>query len=217
MSIQQPILSDSHARIGIVEEPEGLSAIRRPGYPAVIWQRSPMARFQTWIDGLDPQHLPSTRTTLRPNAVPNALEHLCNAAGTPDCEERACLVGDISALAYVFAEMMQADFLLMRLDIVTTNACRRFHIDAVTARLVCTYRGTGTQYGLASNGEEPGDISTVPTGAPIVLRGTNWPVTPPCGFLHRSPPIEGSGETRLVLVLDPVDSADIKETHHSMH
>nr|WP_245926135.1 DUF1826 domain-containing protein [Ascidiaceihabitans donghaensis] len=26
----------------------------------------------------------------------------------------------------------------------------------------------------------------------------------PRGCLHRSPPIEGSGETRLVLVLDPI-------------
>ncbi|HMB12384.1 MAG TPA: DUF1826 domain-containing protein, partial [Roseovarius sp.] len=31
---------------------------------------------------------------------------------------------------------------------------------------------------------------------------------PPSGLLHRSPPIEGSGETRLLLVLDPVDDPE---------
>lgn len=46
---------------------------------------------------------------------------------------------------------------------------------------------------------------TVPTGSPIILRGTRWPETPVSRLLHRSPPIVGTGETRLVLVLDPVE------------
>ncbi|WP_306043585.1 DUF1826 domain-containing protein [Mameliella sp. MMSF_3455] len=41
--------------------------------------------------------------------------------------------------------------------------------------------------------------------APIVLRGTHWPEKPLSGLLHRSPPIEGTGRVRFVLVLDPVD------------
>jgi hypothetical protein len=48
----------------------------------------------------------------------------------------------------------------------------------------------------------------VATGAPILLRGTLWPGDPPSGLMHRSPPIEGTGETRLVLVLDPVDGPE---------
>ncbi|EEE38158.1 hypothetical protein RKLH11_1999 [Rhodobacteraceae bacterium KLH11] len=99
---------------------------------------------------------------------------------------------------------MSATFLRLRLDVVTTNACRRFHIDAITARLVCTYRGTGTQYGVSTDGADPQRVFTVQTGSPILLRGTLWPAEPPSGLLHRSPPIEGTGETRLVLVLDPV-------------
>jgi hypothetical protein len=75
----------------------------------------------------------------------------------------------------------------------------------VTARLVCTFRGAGTQYGISADGAEPGRIFTVPTGAPIVLRGARWPERPRSGLLHRSHPIEGTDQTRLVLVLDPVD------------
>ena len=74
------------------------------------------------------------------------------------------------------------------------------------ARLVCTYRGTGTQYGTGLNGADPDRIFTVPPSSPIILRGTLWPEHPASGLLHRSPPIAGTGETRLLLVLDPVDA-----------
>jgi len=99
---------------------------------------------------------------------------------------------------------MSAPYLRLRLDVVRTNACRKFHIDAVTARLICTYRGTGTQYGISTDGADPKRVFTVPTGAPIILRGTLWPADLPSGLLHRSPPIVDTGETRLLLVIDPV-------------
>lgn len=99
---------------------------------------------------------------------------------------------------------MEVAYLRFRLDIISTNACRKFHVDAIRARLICTYRGTGTQLGHARPGTEPGQVMTVATGAPLLLRGSLWPADPAAGLLHRSPPIEGSGETRLVLVLDPV-------------
>ncbi|MEW7008160.1 DUF1826 domain-containing protein [Lentilitoribacter sp. EG35] len=34
------------------------------------------------------------------------------------------------------------------------------------------------------------------------------PETPTSGLLHRSPPIDGTGETRLLLVLDPVSDPE---------
>ena len=61
---------------------------------------------------------------------------------------------------------MQAAYVRLRLQAVTTNACRKFHLDAITGRLVCTYRGPGTQYGTSTAGEDPEHIRTVPTGAP---------------------------------------------------
>ncbi|MEO1459694.1 MAG: DUF1826 domain-containing protein, partial [Pseudomonadota bacterium] len=126
----------------------------------------------------------------------------------PEGAERAWLAEDVTALAERFIALVPAPYLRLRLDVVTTNSCRRFHVDAVTARLVCTYRGTGTQYGVATGGAEPERIHTVPTGSPIVLRGTLWPETPQSGLRHRSPPIEGTGETRLLCVVDPVARLD---------
>lgn len=167
-----------------------------------------MPGFQSWIDALAPARLPRARVILRPGAVGDAALQICKASGTPACAERDRLVDDIAALAEVFARQMRARWLRLRLDVITTNACRRFHIDALTARLVCTYRGTGTQYSVSTDGADPSRIFTVATGSPILLRGTLWPGHPPSGLVHRSPPIEGTGETRAVLVLDPVDDPE---------
>ncbi len=204
MNIIQNTLANDAPGVGIVETPEELSAIRDPGCAAVIWRRQSRSGFQGWIDALSADQLPRTRAVMQPDAVPAAVSRLCDQAGMPAGPERDWLIRDIPLLARRFASIVSAPYLRLRLDVVTTNACRKFHIDAVTARLICTYRGTGTQYGVSTDGADPERIFTVPTGAPIVLRGTLWPEEPPSGLLHRSPPIAGTGETRLLLVLDPV-------------
>lgn len=204
MNLTREIVTDAAVGVGVADAPEDLKAIHHPGCAAAIWRRTPTPSFQAWIDGLEPGRLPRTRMILRPDAVRDAVFEACDLAGTPDEPERSRLIDDTAALSTIFAELMGAPYLRLRYDVVTNNACRRFHIDAVTARLVCTYRGTGTQYGISTDGAEPRRIFTVPTGAPILLRGTLWPEHPRSGLLHRSPPIEGSGETRLVLVLDPI-------------
>lgn len=51
--------------------------------------------------------------------------------------------------------------LRLRFDVINFNGCPKFHVDAVKARLVCTYRGTGTQYGLSVDGQDPEQIVTV--------------------------------------------------------
>ncbi|GGG66682.1 hypothetical protein GCM10011415_11900 [Salipiger pallidus] len=61
------------------------------------------------------------------------------------------------------------------------------------------------------------EVLTVPTGSPIVLRGTRWPESPLSGLLHRSPPIAGTGETRLLLVLDPVEDSERDARRECMH
>lgn len=205
MNLAVPLTAPATA-ITKVDDIKGLAAIRDPGCAAVLWQRRPPAGFQAWIDALDPGLLPGARVILSPEAVPAALAQLC--AGMPDCPERAWLIADGAALAAHFAGLMRAPWLRLRLDVVTGNACRRFHIDAVTARLICTYRGTGTQFGVSAAGAEPAQIDTAPTGAPLILRGTLWRERPRAGLLHRSPPIAGTGESRLVLVLDPLDDPD---------
>ncbi len=198
-----PTAYDEADCVTILAGPDALDAIGKPSCAAAIWQRTPLPDFQSWIDGLAPDHLPEGRLVLRPEATCDAVHQLCEVAQMPNAPERDLLINDITALADLFCERMRASYLRLRLDRVTNNACSKFHKDAIRVRLVCTYRGTGTQFGVSKNGEEPRHISTVPTGSPMLMRGTLWPETPQSGLLHRSPPIEGTGETRFVLVLDP--------------
>ena len=216
MTYARKIITSAAIGVAVADTLEGLAAIHRPGCAAAIWRRQPAQSFQDWIDRLDPTQLPGTRTVLQPGAVRDAVVHCCEMAGMPDGPERAFFVDDVAGLAQGFAEIVAAPYLRLRLDVVTTNACRKFHIDAVTSRLICTYRGTGTQYGISTDGAPPKRVFTAPTGAPTVLRGTLWPETPASGLLHRSPPIAGTGETRLLLVLDPLEEM-IEEMDHLLH
>ncbi|MEM1049801.1 MAG: DUF1826 domain-containing protein [Pseudomonadota bacterium] len=208
MTLVRDTRPDAALGVGVADTPDGLSAIHDPGCAAALWRRDPLPEFQAWIDALPPEQLPKARVTLRPQQIRDAMFQICEVTGTPDCADRVRLIEDSAALADIFAGLMRAPFLRLRFDVVTDNACRKFHVDAVTARLVCTYRGTGTQYGISADGAEPRHVFTVPTGAPILLRGTLWPELPRTGLMHRSPPIEGTGETRLLLVLDPVFDPD---------
>ncbi|ETX11954.1 hypothetical protein OCH239_18995 [Roseivivax halodurans JCM 10272] len=206
MTVQRFVRPASTHGVVSTPSPHWMRDIRASEVGGVVWDREPLASFQTWIDGLSPARLPKARVILRPAAIRDAVTAACDNAGTPEGPERRRLIDDFGALADIFSDVMDARWLRLRLDVVTGNACRRFHVDRITARLVCTYRGTGTQYGTSETGDdEPQTIHTVPTGSPLVMLGTLWHVRPDQGLRHRSPPIEGGGETRLLLVLDPVD------------
>lgn len=190
--------------VTIGDQPDSLGAILKPECAAAIWRRQIPADIQKWLNALDPSRLPYGRVVLPQAAIADTVQHLCDRSALPAGRERDWLQADITSLAARVSDLLSSRFLRLRLDVVTNNACRKFHIDAISARLICTYRGTGTQYGTSMNGADPSNVFTVQTGSPILLRGTHWPEQPPSGLLHRSPPIEGTTETRLLLVLDPV-------------
>ncbi|MEL6409529.1 MAG: DUF1826 domain-containing protein [Pseudomonadota bacterium] len=204
MNFEHATRNDAAFGVAFADRPEELVRFLRPGCAATIWRRKPDRDFQAWINNLPPDQLPTGRAVLRYDAVFEMVQGLCDIAGTPHCSNRDMLVEDMSQLAQVFSQLLDVRYLRLRLGKVTTNACRKFHIDAIEARLLCTYRGPGTQYGISTDGNDPKRVFAAPTGAPILMRGRDWPDKQPSSLVHRSPPIEGSHQTRLVLVLDPV-------------
>lgn len=184
---------------------DAFQAILEPTNAATIWSRSVSPALTSWLDGLDPEDLPQGRAVIHRDEINETVtsfcEHLAPASGRPV----QALIDDAAHLAEQFAEVMDAEYLRLKFNAVSSNSCKKFHKDWIKARLVCTYRGTGTQYGISVNGQDPVDISTLATGAPIILRGTLWPEQPDTGFVHRSPPIQGTGETRLLFVVDLID------------
>ena len=208
MSYAKPIAAG--AGVAVTDTPAGLRQFLDPGCAAAHWARDIPSDVRAWLDGLDPASLPRGRMALSVHNIARTVAQICKAHGLAECAERTWLQSDIAALAEILADLMDVRFVRFRLDVIDTNACRKFHIDAIRARLLCTYRGTGTQLGHAEPGHDPDAVMTIPIGAPLLLRGSLWPADPAPGLLHRSPPTEGSGETRLVLVLDPIfDEAEL--------
>ena len=181
-----------------------LSAIHHPDIALAIWKRAPLGSFQSWINSLPPDQLPIMRTVLQPSAVHKAVVVASEQAGTTACAQRDRLAGDIAALAEAFCGLMAVSYVRVRLEAVHHDACTKFHHDRVHARLICTYRGPGTQYGIARADGDPCPVEELPTSVPAIFKGALASHSEDARFLHRSPPIKGTGMTRLVLVLDPI-------------
>lgn len=181
---------------------------------AVIWQRPVPDRVQSWLDALPPSALPQGRFVLGPHHVSACLETVFDTLGTPTTPARAWFCEDVQRLATGIELLRKATLLRLRVEPVFDNACAKFHIDNVTARLICTYRGPGTQ--ITVDETDADSIQTVPTGAPILLKGKQWPQAAPPMLRHRSPPIAGTGLVRLVVVLEATSRADIMPTYDAI-
>lgn len=190
------------APVRMVDRLDGLSVIRDPDCAAAFWQRAPCPSFQDWLDTLDPEQFPTGCMVLHPKAVRQVVLQICDSVGTPDCGERAALLDDVAVLAEYFADLMSAPWLRVRLDAATTDASRRVRMDPSGARLFCTYRGPATQWRVAAENVGPRCVFSVPTAAPIVLRGMRW--AGGAELVHSSTPLEGVRKTRFVLSLDPM-------------
>lgn len=192
------------SRVRRGSDPEILSRICEPGTGLAIWERRPEPDFTAWIEDLPPETLPRLRTVVAAGAVEAAVTAACENSGIAPHPMREQLASDAGALAALMAGALSCDFLTIRLDVIDTDACRRFHIDRVRARLLCTYRGRGTEFGEAGRaGASPARVESLAPGTAGLFRGALWPAPELPGILHRSPPLGDSGETRLLLVIDP--------------
>ncbi|SEB09505.1 DUF1826 domain-containing protein [Rubrimonas cliftonensis] len=198
--------------LGVVEsaDPAILAGIRQPGVAAAIWRRPRDPGFAAWIDALPPERLPRLSTLTTPELVERVVHAACDSAGTPAGLHRDRLASDAAALALILSQVAAQPLIEIRLEVVDTDKCRKFHIDRVRCRMLCTYRGAGTQYGAAAPGPDhaPAVVQQLSAADAALFRGAFWPGAEFPGVLHRSPPLAGTGETRLLLVVDPMDDVD---------
>ena len=186
--------------------PEVLNDINAEDCSLAIWERAPIAQMAELITDVEED----VRFTASLAELRHKLPSELSAANYPKTVTRADLTADIALLAERYAAAMSLSAIEVRVEIVTTNSCRKWHADYVEARLITTYCGTGTQWldhedaTRVRNGLGPHAINTLGVGDVGLFKGKLALGKP---VIHRSPPIEGSGEKRLLLVLNPPEQS----------
>lgn len=171
-----------------------------PGRPPVGLGRA--------LDALPADALPHFRIDNAP--LGPLLAFLAQLAATPGLDPAlVSVLADVAHQARRFADLTGATVLAMKLEHVGDDACRKLHHDYVAHRLVVTYRGPGTQWLPRALEPALGEerlrvrddwLETIPRFTAALFTGRLLPGGTP--VLHRSPPILGSGQIRLVLTIN---------------
>ncbi len=185
---------------------EILKTIALAGIAMAVWQPAPNPRQSAWLERLAPQHLPSLQTVSPADAVESRILAACVAAAPPAGAECALFAADVAKVARIFAEVTAQPFLRLSLDGMRGTAPHKFHLDLGRARLVCTYRGRGMQFGAARPSGPPDQIHELAPGAVAIFRGLLWPAPEFPGVVHRAPPLADGDDAGLTLVIEPLDA-----------
>lgn len=188
--------------------PKDLAGIARPEVSIAVWLRPIDEWLARIVDALPAEALPHLRIEQLP--VKDAAVELQSAIAN---RRRALhpLLDDIVTLVALYRDLTGLDTVRLRLERVGDDACRYFHTDRVRLRLLCTYRGPGTEWvpdrfvrrdGRGCSVEpQPEQVRSLRRFDVGLLKGAAWPPPHrPC--MHRSPPIAGTGVARLLLCID---------------
>ena len=195
------------------ETAQGLAKIKEPGKELVIWNRALPLSFARWIDQLDTSHFPDLRILVSPKDFKTAIEPYLDNCGMPAGLMRASLSSDIHHLVGAYAEITGCDLVDVRLESVRNDACWKYHRDSVDTRLLTTYRGPTTEWVLPRYSEQAlrdqrnytGPAESLGLHEVAVFKGSRAGSVD--GIVHRSPPIAGTGLTRLLLCLNERSAA----------
>lgn len=179
--------------------PEIMDQALKPDVQLALWPRERPPRLD-WTEQLEWDAISDIDTVIPRTDLASGIAAGLDAAGYPQTEQGRELAREIACLAEGFATLLNAPALRVRLEVITTDACRKFHMDYVLARLLMPLVGPGTQW---IHADRPDIIRSLSPGNVAILRGRLSVDTP--RVLHRSPPVSASKETRLLLALDPVD------------
>lgn len=152
-------------------------------------------------------------STLTSNKRLSLLQHkvVCqpqtsiNWSFLPNAEGKEAFIADMAFLVEVYSELLGCDRVGLRIEVLDTAMCPRFHIDRVGIRLLTTYCGVGTQWlsdyqgALTQINEQTVTISQAKAFDIVLLKGSLWPNNQQAGAIHRSPAVE---QTRVLLALD---------------
>lgn len=192
-----------------------LHRILDPGVTLSLWQRLPHQAITRELSPLRASHLPDVRCWTSPASFDDDVSALLQQQGLdPLAFKNWC--SDLGWLAALFFRMSGGQDVALRLEATEDDGCRRFHVDRTHLRLLCTYRGPGTEWLTDAQVDRGAQASGAPNegivrfGEPSqfepfwvgVMKGDAYPGNAGRGLVHRSPPIAGTGQTRVLFCLD---------------
>lgn len=157
--------------------------------------------------------------TASPDDVEQALQECADVL-----QDKPTLYNHIALLTDMFCTLFDLKRVGVRLAILDSAMCPKFHVDKVPCRLITTFYGVATEWlpnnkvdrsklGAGSLGlpdevsgiiESEQDIEKMTAGDVILLKGEGWYNNENSGAVHRSPAIS-KNERRLLLTLDFID------------
>jgi len=179
-----------------------------------LWQRSDNQEIKREVSALQADDLPDMRRRTTLNMFDDDVCSFLRQQGL-DPQHFKYLRTDLLSLAEILSDVCQCREFVYRLVTIAGNECSRFHMDTTALRLICTYRGPGTEWlsnwqvdrealarcssnvAIAGSGE-PSKFERFWVG---VMKGD--PGNHGLGFVHRSPSVEESNEIRVLFCLDP--------------
>ena len=196
-------------------QPQVLHQILDPDVQLGLWQRPAQAMITRELLSLKASDLPDMRCTTSSDSFDDDVDRLLEQQGL-DPLAFSNWRSDLRRLADIYFHLSGNSDVEMRLETTDEDGCTRFHVDNTQLRLLCTYQGPGTQWltdeqvdrlaqsSGASNDDivrfgEPSSFAPFWVG---IFKGKTYPGNSGQGLVHRSPPIEGSGQIRVLFCLD---------------
>lgn len=199
MLATESIKSDFH--------PSALTEIYQDKVAMAVWERELDAGVVAYAQELlRMKSCFSTRFLQSPKRIAEQLEK-----ELPLNKHRRSFIADVALVVDMFSCLFELDVIGLRMTVLNTAMCPKFHVDQVPSRLICTYAGVGTQWypGEQVQRFENGKLEPLPNVLPYSLRvgdvallkGESWEGNEGRGLVHRSP--SANDDTRrLVMTLD---------------
>jgi len=196
-------------------QPDVLRHILDPDVNLSLWQRPAQQEVTRELLPLQATHLPDVRCSTSPVSFDDDVSALLQQQGLDPLAFANWRI-DLGQLAALFFDISEERDVTLRLETIVDDGCRRFHVDRTHLRLLCTYRGPGTEWLTDAQVDREAQANGAPNDCIIrvgepsrfqpfwvgVLKGDAYPGNAGHGLVHRSPPIAGSGQTRVLFCLD---------------
>jgi Protein of unknown function (DUF1826) len=178
-----------------------------------IWRRDVPRAIAHWLSEISSEELGRVHNVdkeLAAECVPAVISSALPARTPAAIAGVAALARDAGDLAVLFAQM-SGNPVRFRLEWVKDRQCPYFHADNVVMRLLCTYRGLGTEWianNIADRLTSPQSIPPLTTinrlqAGDVAIMGGSLSDGVAGPVRHRSPPANGADEWRLLLAIDP--------------